>query len=72
MEPLTAKEVAAQLNPKEGVDDVWAGEGVVYTRRLTSRATQSRMGRIAGMPFYGQITIRNWRTTERLGGEIGD
>ena len=51
---------------KEGVDRIWAGTGVVYFSRLTSRATQSRLSRVASMPIYKQMTIRNWNTTTKL------
>jgi uncharacterized protein (DUF1697 family) len=63
----TAKEVVAGLPLKEGVDRIWAGTGVVYFSRLTSRATQSRLNRVASLPVYKQMTIRNWNTTTKLG-----
>lgn len=65
-EPLTAEEAMGHLSAWEGVDEMWAGDGVLYYSRLISRASQSRMGRVAGTPVYGQITVRNWRTTKRL------
>jgi uncharacterized protein (DUF1697 family) len=64
--PLTAKQVVASVPTKEGVDRIWAGSGVVYFSRLTSRATQSRLNRVASMPLYQQMTIRNWNTTTKL------
>ena len=64
--PLTAKQVVASVPLKEGVDRIWAGSGVVYFSRLTSRATQSRLNRVASMPLYQQMTIRNWNTTTKL------
>lgn len=62
----TAKRVIAGLPLKEGVDRIWAGTGVVYFSRLTSRATQSRLNRVASLPVYQQMTIRNWNTTTKL------
>jgi uncharacterized protein (DUF1697 family) len=62
----TAKEVIASLLLKEGVDRIWGGIGVVYLSRLTSRATQSRLNRVASLPVYKQMTIRNWNTTTKL------
>lgn len=62
----TAKQVIAGLPLKEGVDRIWAGTGVVYFSRLTSRATQSRLNRVASLPVYKQMTIRNWNTTAKL------
>ena len=65
-EPRTAADVVAALNPKEGVDRVWAGDGVVYTSRLIAKASQSRLGKVASSPVYQDITIRNWNTTQKL------
>ena len=61
-----AKRVVADLPVKEGVDRIWAGSGAVYFSRLTSRATQSRLNRVASLPVYQQMTIRNWNTTTKL------
>ena len=63
---LTAKQVVARVPTKEGVDRIWAGTGVVYFSRLTSRATSSRLNRVASLPVYQQMTIRNWNTTTKL------
>jgi uncharacterized protein (DUF1697 family) len=62
----TAKQVLAAVPTKEGVDRIWAGTGVVYFSRLTSRATSSRLNRVASLPVYQQMTIRNWNTTTKL------
>ncbi|MGH2475226.1 MAG: DUF1697 domain-containing protein [Candidatus Limnocylindrales bacterium] len=64
--PTTATEVVAKLTPREGVDRVAAGEGVVYFERLTARATQSSLPKVIGLPVYQEMTIRNWRTTTTL------
>jgi uncharacterized protein (DUF1697 family) len=63
---LSAKEVLASAQPKEGVDRIWAGTGVVYFSRLTSRATSSRLSKLISLPLYQQMTIRNWNTTAKL------
>jgi uncharacterized protein (DUF1697 family) len=63
---LTAKAVVADVPTKEGVDRIWAGGGVVYFSRLTSRATQSRLSRVVSLPIYKDMTIRNWNTTTKL------
>jgi uncharacterized protein (DUF1697 family) len=65
-EPLTAAEVIATGNVKEGVDEAHAGTGVVYYSRLDAKAAQSRLSRLAGMPIYQNITARNWNTTTKL------
>lgn len=64
--PLTAAEVMAVLELREGVDRAWPGPGVVYFSRDAERLTTSRMSRITGQPVYQRMTIRNWRTTTRL------
>jgi uncharacterized protein (DUF1697 family) len=51
---------------KEGVDQAFAGNGVLYFSRLISKATQSRLARIIGTPVYQSMTIRNWNTTTKL------
>jgi uncharacterized protein (DUF1697 family) len=64
--PTTSRDLVAQLKPRDGVDRVAAGPGVVYFERLTARATQSALPRIIGTPVYQEMTIRNWRTTTTL------
>jgi uncharacterized protein (DUF1697 family) len=64
--PLTAKAAIRDVSTKEGVDRIWAGTGVLYMSRLDSRATQSRLNRVASLPIYKSMTIRNWNTTTKL------
>ena len=64
--PLTPDAVMEDLAPREGVDRVWAGRDVLYFSRLTVRAAQSRLSRLASMPVYQRMTIRNWNTTTKL------
>jgi uncharacterized protein (DUF1697 family) len=64
--PLTAKAAIKDVSTKEGVDRIWGGTGVLYMSRLSSRATQSRLNRVASLPIYKHMTIRNWNTTTKL------
>lgn len=64
--PSGATEVVSQLRTREGVDSMAAGDGVVYFERLTARATQSYLSKVASLPVYKEMTIRNWRTTTTL------
>ena len=64
--PLTADEAMKSISTKPGVDSVFAGDSVLYFSRLISRATQSRLSRVAGTPAYQNMTIRNWNTTTKL------
>lgn len=65
-EPLSASEAIKIITPREGVDQIWAGKHVLYAARLISRASQSYLTRITGLPIYQDLTIRNWNTTTRL------
>ena len=65
-EPLTAAKAMKSVITKEGVDQAFAGKGVLYFSRLSSRAAQSRLARIITLPIYQSMTIRNWNTTTRL------
>lgn len=64
--PLTANEAMKSITTRDGVDEVFAGKGVIYFSRLIARATQSYVSRIVGLPVYQSMTIRNWNTTTKL------
>ena len=38
----------------------------MYFRRVTAKATKSRLSRIVQMPIHKKLTIRNWKTTVKL------
>ena len=63
---IDADEAMAVFSPRDGVDKVWPGKGVIYHQRLSAQRTKSRMGRIAGTPVYPSLTIRSWHTTLAL------
>jgi uncharacterized protein (DUF1697 family) len=63
---LKADEVMSIFNPREGVDTVWPGMGVVYSQRLSELRTKSRLSKIMGSPAYKSMTIRTWNTTLQL------
>jgi uncharacterized protein (DUF1697 family) len=65
-EPLTARMAMASVDTKPGVDEAHVGTGVLYFARLTAKATQSRLNKIASSPIYPSVTIRNWNTTTKL------
>jgi uncharacterized protein (DUF1697 family) len=54
------------FDPREGVDQIWVGDGVIYSQRLSSLRTKSRLAKIIGTPAYQCMTIRNWNTTTKL------
>jgi uncharacterized protein (DUF1697 family) len=63
---IDSAQVMPAFNPREGVDQVWAGNGVIYSQRLSSQRTKSRLNKIMETPFYKSMTIRNWNTTTKL------
>jgi uncharacterized protein (DUF1697 family) len=54
------------FNPREEVDQVWAGDGVIYSQRLSSQRTKSRLKNVMETPLYKSMTIRSWNTTLKL------
>ena len=63
---IDAAEAMAVFNPRPGVDNVWPGDGVIYSQRLSAQRTKSRLNKIIGTPVYQSMTIRNWNTTTKL------
>lgn len=63
---VAAKEALAVFNPREGVDEIWSGNGIIYSQRLGSERTKSRLSAIVGTPVYKSMTIRSWNTTTKL------
>jgi uncharacterized protein (DUF1697 family) len=64
--PLTAKKTIGLLQMREGVDQAWAGTGVIYMARLEAKKTTSRLNKVASLPEYKNMTIRSWSTTTKL------
>ena len=54
------------FDPRAGVDRVWAGDGVIYSQRLSAQRTKSRLNKVMGSPLYKSMTIRSWATTMAL------
>jgi len=54
------------FNPREGIDQVWPGDGVIYSQRLSAQRTKSRLSKIMASPLYKSMTIRSWSTTIKL------
>jgi uncharacterized protein (DUF1697 family) len=67
---IDTAEAMTVFKPREGVDQVWPGEGVVYSQRLSALRTKSRLNAIVGTTPYRSMTIRNWNTTVKLLGLI--
>ncbi|MEO6867861.1 MAG: DUF1697 domain-containing protein [Gaiellales bacterium] len=67
---LGVDDAMAIMNPREGVDQVWPGDGVIYFQRLSAERSKSRLGRIVGTPQYKSMTIRSWQTVLKLGAAL--
>jgi len=66
IEPLTTAKMIQKVKLREGVDQMFEGESVLYFSRLISRASQSYLSKIITFPEYKFLTIRNWNTTSKL------
>lgn len=64
--PMTPDVAMRAIRLRDGVDQVWSGDGVLYFARLSERRTESLLAKIVGTPAYKFMTIRNWRTTVTL------
>ncbi len=63
---INAADALPAFSPRAGVDDVWPGDGVIYSQRLTAERTKSRLNKVMESPVYKYMTIRNWSTTIKL------
>jgi uncharacterized protein (DUF1697 family) len=66
LEPLTAKEAVKEIKTRDGVDEIYEGNKIIYFQRLIEEITKSYISKIVGTPIYQKITIRNWNTTKKL------
>ena len=56
----------AAFSPRDGVDSLWPGTGMVYHQRLTAQRTKSHLSRVMAHPAYKSMTIRSWSTVLKL------
>ncbi len=63
---ISAARAMPEFDPREGVDKVWPGSGVIYSQRLSALRTRSRLSKIMGTAAYKSMTIRSWSTTTKL------
>ena len=59
-------QVIKVFNPREGVDKIWPGNGVIYSQRLSALRTKSRLNKAIGTPEYKFMTIRSWNTVTKI------
>lgn len=63
---IESAQAMSVFSPREGVDNIWQGDGVIYSQRLSAQRTKSRLNRIMAAPEYKSMTIRNWNTATKL------
>ena len=63
---IDSAEAIAAFTPREGVDTIWAGDGVIYSQRLSTERTKSRLNRVMQLPLYKSMTIRTWNTVLKI------
>jgi uncharacterized protein (DUF1697 family) len=63
---IDATQAMLAFKPREGVDKVWPGDGVIYSQRLSALRTKSRLNYVMLSPLYKSMTIRSWNTTVKL------
>jgi uncharacterized protein (DUF1697 family) len=56
---IDAAKAMPVFNPREGVDKVWPGNGVIYSQRLSALRTKSRLNYAMSSPLYKSMTIRS-------------
>lgn len=64
--PFCAQEVLPTISLKQGVDEAFGHDCVLYFQRLISRATQSKLPKLTAHPAYKSMTVRSWNTTSKL------
>lgn len=65
-ETLPASVALEYLPPREGIDQAFPGDGVLYFIRLSTMASRSQLTRLTNLPIFPRVTIRSWNTTTRL------
>ena len=63
---INSSQAMSVFSPKKGIDMIWPKNGIIYSQRLSSHLTKSRLNKIVGTPLYRNMTIRNWNTTTKL------
>jgi uncharacterized protein (DUF1697 family) len=63
---LTPKELAKRVTPKPDLEAVKAGTYALYWSAPFETLTKTAMIKLSGHADYGELTIRNLRTTQQL------
>lgn len=63
---IDSKKILKELQPKDEIEEVSYGPGVLYWSALTSALTRSSLVKFAAHRLYKEVTIRNLNTTKKL------
>jgi uncharacterized protein (DUF1697 family) len=63
---ITPKELRSRVTPKPEIEVVKAGTHALYWSAPFATATKTAMVKLSAHPDYGELTIRNLRTTKKL------
>jgi uncharacterized protein (DUF1697 family) len=64
--PTTAAAALQEVDVRPGVDAVDAGKAVLYMTTTLRDAAKSRLTRIVTKPVYREMTIRTYRTCQKI------
>jgi uncharacterized protein (DUF1697 family) len=64
--PVTAALALKDVDVRPGVDVVEAGKGVLYMTTVLRDLAKSRLARIVTKPVYQEMTIRTYRTCQKI------
>lgn len=60
------RDILNDLNPKEGIEEIYYYQGVLLWSANTSDLTKSEMIKLAKSPLYKDMTVRNLNTTKKI------
>ncbi|MDD5127090.1 MAG: DUF1697 domain-containing protein [Dehalococcoidales bacterium] len=63
---VSAQHISREIELKDGIDYIKAGNGVLYMSTLLSGLTKSKFTKLITIKAYNEITIRNYNTTCKL------
>lgn len=65
-EPLTAHEVASEIELNVGIDFLSVGEGALYLSTKMEGITKSKFSKFIGKKVYKDVTMRNYKTSRTI------
>jgi uncharacterized protein (DUF1697 family) len=65
-EPLTANDVASDVELHEGIDFLSVGAGVLYMSTKMEGLTKSKFSKLIGKKVYKEVTTRNYKSARMI------